>query len=110
VFVPDKPVQPSLLFAGKTGAYPSEEPLRCSTLGYVPDLTQTLDKAGKACQGQTLAYYKNPCITDKKNFITLAPGRDHRSTFGFPCSQIVGLDGSFCRPGPFPRGGLSLLS
>ena len=45
------------MFAGKAGAYPSE-----ATQGYAPDLThETLDSAGKACQGQkTLAYYKNP--------------------------------------------------
>jgi hypothetical protein len=30
-FVPDKPFQPNLMFAGKTGAYPSEGPFRCST-------------------------------------------------------------------------------
>ncbi len=33
VFVPGKPFQPSQMFSGKVGAYPSE--------------------AGKACQGQT---------------------------------------------------------
>jgi hypothetical protein len=30
---------PSLMFAGKAGAYPSEAPFRCSTLGWVPVLT-----------------------------------------------------------------------
>jgi len=33
VFVPGKPFKPSLIFAGKAGAYPSEAPFRCSTLG-----------------------------------------------------------------------------
>jgi hypothetical protein len=33
VFVPDKPLQPSLMFAGKAGAYLSEAPFRYSTLG-----------------------------------------------------------------------------
>jgi len=32
VFVPGKPFQPSLMFAGKAGAYPSEASFRCSTL------------------------------------------------------------------------------
>jgi hypothetical protein len=32
LFVPDKPFQPSLMFAGKARAYPSEAPFRCSTL------------------------------------------------------------------------------
>ncbi len=32
VFAPAKPFQPSLMFAGETGAYPSEAPFRCSTL------------------------------------------------------------------------------
>ncbi len=32
MLVPDKPFQPSLMFAGKAGAYPSEAPFRCSTL------------------------------------------------------------------------------
>jgi hypothetical protein len=33
MFVPGKPLQPLLGFVGKAGAYPSEEPFRCSTLG-----------------------------------------------------------------------------
>jgi hypothetical protein len=33
VFAPGKPFQPSLMFAGKVGACPSEEPSRFSTLG-----------------------------------------------------------------------------
>ena len=33
VFVPGKIFQPSLMFVGKAGAYPVEEPFRCSTLG-----------------------------------------------------------------------------
>jgi hypothetical protein len=30
---PGKPLEPSLMFAGKAGAYPSEAPFRCSTIG-----------------------------------------------------------------------------
>jgi hypothetical protein len=33
VFVPDKPFQPSLMFADKARAYLSDGPFRCSTLG-----------------------------------------------------------------------------
>ncbi len=33
VFVPDKLFQPSLMFVGKAGAYPIEEPFGCCTLG-----------------------------------------------------------------------------
>ncbi len=39
VFVPGKPLQPSLVFAGKAGAYPSEAPFRYSTLGQATGLT-----------------------------------------------------------------------
>jgi hypothetical protein len=38
-FVPVKSFQPSLMFAGKAGAYPCEAHFRCSTLGYAPGLT-----------------------------------------------------------------------
>jgi hypothetical protein len=33
VFVPGKPFQPSLMFAGKAGGYPSEALFRCSAIG-----------------------------------------------------------------------------
>jgi hypothetical protein len=33
VFVPGKPFKPSLMFVDKDGAYRSEAPFRCSTLG-----------------------------------------------------------------------------
>ncbi len=33
VFVLGKSCQPSLMFVGKAGAYPIEEPFRCSTIG-----------------------------------------------------------------------------
>jgi len=55
MFVPDNPFQPSPMFADKARAYPSEPTFRYSTnragsWAYA----QTLDYAGKACQGQTL--------------------------------------------------------
>ncbi len=37
--VPGKLFQPSLMFAGKAGAYTSEVPFRCSTLGWAPGFT-----------------------------------------------------------------------
>jgi hypothetical protein len=36
LFVPGKPLQASLMFAGKAGAYPSEAPFMCSSLGLAP--------------------------------------------------------------------------
>ncbi len=33
MFVPDKPFQLSVMFVGKAGAYPIQEPFRCYTLG-----------------------------------------------------------------------------
>ncbi len=38
VFVPGKPFKPSLMFVGKTGTYPSETHLVCSTLGQAAGL------------------------------------------------------------------------
>ncbi len=55
MFVPGKP---SLMFANKTGAYPIEAPSSCPALGQAPGLTlQALAYTGKACQGQSLAYF-----------------------------------------------------
>ncbi len=38
MFVPGKPFQPSVMFVGKTGTYPFEEPFRYSTLEQAPGL------------------------------------------------------------------------
>ncbi len=40
MFNPGKPFQSGLLFAGMAEAFPSEAPLRCSTLGYAPGFTR----------------------------------------------------------------------
>jgi hypothetical protein len=48
VFVPGKPLQPSLMYVSKAGTEPSKVPFICSTVG-----SQTIDYAGKDCQGQT---------------------------------------------------------
>jgi hypothetical protein len=54
------------MFAGKAGAYPSESPLGDSRVDSWP-YQQTLNKAGKACQGQnTLAYSKIRKLRRKK--------------------------------------------
>jgi hypothetical protein len=50
MFVPGKPFQRSLIFAGKAGAYPK---VLHSRLGPGP-YPQILDLAGKGCQEQTL--------------------------------------------------------
>jgi hypothetical protein len=38
MLVPNKRKQPSLLLAGKAGAYPSEAPFKCSAFGHSSDL------------------------------------------------------------------------
>jgi len=62
VFVPCRPFQLGQTFVVKTGAYPSEAPIkvRHSRGGSWP-YPQTLDKAGKACQGQTLLSITKMC-------------------------------------------------
>ncbi len=40
MFVLGKPLQPSLMFAGKAVAYPIEAPFSYSTLGQAPSLTR----------------------------------------------------------------------
>ncbi len=55
VFVPDRPIQPSLMFVGKARAYLNEVPFSSSDsrIGSWP-YPLTMDNAGKARQGQTL--------------------------------------------------------
>ncbi len=56
MFVPGKPLLPSLMFAGKTRAYLSEAPFMCS-LALPPNITL----GWKELSGtSTLAYYENP--------------------------------------------------
>ncbi len=55
VFVPGKPFQHTLMFASKAGGYSSGAPFKDSTIRvFCKTCPQTLDKAGKACEGQTL--------------------------------------------------------
>jgi hypothetical protein len=51
--VPDKPLQHSLIFTVRPGAFYSGEHLRCAQLGQSLVL-QLLDYDGNVCQGQTL--------------------------------------------------------
>jgi hypothetical protein len=64
------------MFVDKARAYPSEPPFRYSTNRAGSWLyPQTLDKAGKACQEQTLSLTtKIRKLRTKKSFITLGPG------------------------------------
>ncbi len=39
MFVLDKPLQPSLMFVGKAGAYPGVEQFKCTSLGLAPGLS-----------------------------------------------------------------------
>ncbi len=52
MFVPGKPFQPSGWV--RAGANPRVEHLKGDSLGKAPAYPRTLEKVGKACQGQTL--------------------------------------------------------
>ena len=54
MFVPGKPFQPSLIFAGKAGAYPSEAPCRCSTLGWGELTLQHYLSPNLACNSMSI--------------------------------------------------------
>ncbi len=69
MFLPGKPFQSSIMFAGKAGAYPSEAPFRYSNLGYA---NIRLGWKGLP-RTNTLAYYENPSIMAVKSFVGLAP-------------------------------------
>ncbi len=73
VFVPNKPLQPSLIFSGKARVYPSEAHFRCSTLGQAPGLTHKYQTRLEGLAKGTLAYYKNSLIMAVKSFIVQAP-------------------------------------
>jgi hypothetical protein len=59
MFAPCKPLQDSIVFAGKAGAYPSETPFRCSAPGYPPALSTNNILGWKGFPGaDNIAYYK----------------------------------------------------
>jgi hypothetical protein len=66
VFVPGKPFQPSLIFAGKVGAFQ----VLNSRVGIWP-YPQTLDQAGKDCQGQTLQLIIRSVSYGRKKFYNI---------------------------------------
>jgi hypothetical protein len=74
VFVPDKPSQPSLMFADNVKAYLSEAPFRCSTRRPL-DLSTNIRLSWNGSPGtNTLANYENPQITTVNSFIGFTPG------------------------------------
>jgi hypothetical protein len=73
-FVPGKPFQPSLMFAGKVGAYPSEAPLSCSTLGWAPGLTHKHQtRLERFARDKRSSLLRKSVINGQKSFITLGP-------------------------------------
>ncbi len=60
--------KPSLIFAGKVIAYPSEAPFSCSTLRSYP---QTLDQAGKLTRDKHSSLLRKSVNYGTKSFITL---------------------------------------
>ncbi len=71
---PGASLQLSLRFANKTGAYPSGAPFRNSTLRAIyGTYPQTLDKAGKACKGQTHWLITKILNYDRKKFYNIGP-------------------------------------
>ncbi len=58
---PGKPLQPSLMFVGKAGAYPSGAPFSFSPLGRALGLTENIRLGWRGLLWtNTLAYYENP--------------------------------------------------
>ncbi len=75
MFVPGNPFQPSLMFADKARAYPSEPTLRYSSNRADSwPYPETLDLAGKACQEQTLQLMTKICKLWTKKFYNIGPG------------------------------------
>jgi hypothetical protein len=70
MFVPGRPFQPSLIFVDKAGAYPSEAPFKCSTLGSAPGLTHKHKvRLKRHASGQHFSLFLGWC---KKELLDLA--------------------------------------
>jgi hypothetical protein len=82
---PWQPNKPSLMFADKARAYPSEVPFCSSSLvGSLP-YPPRLDQAGKGLSGSnTLSYYENSKMKDKKVFYISPRGQCYKT---FSCPQ-----------------------
>jgi hypothetical protein len=60
------------VFEGKAGAYPSETPFRCSTLGWLLALPTNIGLSLKGLPGvNTLAYYENFVTCAHKKFYNI---------------------------------------
>ncbi len=74
MYVSGKPFQPSLMIAGKAGAYPRVEHLEDASLGWAPALPAIIRLGWKGLpETNTLAYYESSQITDRKGFKILTP-------------------------------------
>jgi len=65
---------------GKAGTYPRLDQLKRTSLGSLPFL-QTLDQAGKACQGQHSSLLQKLAIYDRKKFYNIGPSAQCYKTF-----------------------------
>ncbi len=76
MFAPGKPFQPSLMFVGKAGAYPSEKHLSdAPRKGRLLAFPTNITLGWKGLPGiNALAYYEKSSLTAVKSFITLATG------------------------------------
>ncbi len=75
MFVPGKPLQPSLMFEGKAGAYPSEAPFRCSTLKEAAGHTLKHQTRSERLASDRLSSLLRKTVNyGQKSFETLAPG------------------------------------
>ncbi len=61
MFVPCKPFQPNLMFAGKVRAYLSGAPFRCSTQGQAKQIKNGLAYGINKCQSVTKTYTCGLC-------------------------------------------------
>ncbi len=74
MFVPAKPFQPNLMFAGKARAYPSEAPFRCCILGYAPGLTHKhKTKLERLARDKHSRLLRNSVNYDSKKFYSTGP-------------------------------------
>jgi len=62
------------MFAGKAGAYPSEGPFMCSTLGSAPGLTHKVRLGWKGLPGTITSLLQKYIYYRQNFFMTLAPG------------------------------------
>ncbi len=96
-FAPGKPIQPSLMFAGKARAFPSKAPFRYSTLGQAPGLIhkhQTrLERLAKDKHFSLLR--KSVNYSRKKFYSTSTWDLYYKTFYGSNCCHIV-INQSVC--------------